>query len=247
VKEGIKLIARSDVDIIAPQDSRGTGKVGLFWPHQIGEPVDPRLSPVAGVAECTYRDAYYANTREFFRMARLGLDELAEQEGIKADLWANIEAFEPGKGVPCGVFTTSQRTTKERLDRAIMFAGPYPSKLISFMWDSYYTCRAGRATPLGDEIAADYRRPIVVEAWRSQRGERDGLLVQGYNVADGVVEVVVREETMTGPPATQERGSVRRLDRLEELWVPLPEHGDRLTVTVLGPGGRCHHPFVVSE
>lgn len=254
VREGIKLIARCDVDIIAPQDSRGTGKVGLFWPHQMDEPVDPRLAPVTGVRGLTYGDAYHASTRELFRMARLGLDELAEQEGIKVDLWANIEAFEPGKGIPCGVFTTSQRTTKERLDRAIMSAGPYPSKLISYMWDSYYTCRAGRAAPLGDEIAEDCRRPIVVEALRSQRNRRSGLMVQGYNIADGEAEVVVQEETIARVSATEGRANadlgrdnVRYPDRLQVVWVPLPEHSGRLAVTVRGPGGRCHHPFAVSK
>ena len=254
VKEGIKLIARSDVDIIAPQDSRGTGKVGLFWPHQMNEPVDPRLAPVTGVRGLTYGDAYHANTRDLFRMARLGLDELAERERIEVELWANIEALEPGKGIPCGVFTTSQRTTKERLDRAIMFAGPYPSKLISYMWDSYYTCRAGRAVPLGDEIAADYRRPIVVQALRSERNGKNGLLVRGYNIAGGQVEVVTHGATVARVPAKEGRtngdfgrDSVRYPDRLQEVWVPLREHRGRLSVTVRGPGGLCHHPFAVSK
>ena len=200
VRAGIKLIARCDVDIIAPQDSRGTGKVGLFWPRQLDEPVDPRLQPVAGVDNLTYGEAYHANTREFLRMARRGLDQLAKEEGLRVELWVNLEAFEPGSGLPCGVFTTSQRTTKERLDKAAMFAGRYPAKLISFMWDGYYTCKAGSGRTLAEEIAADSRRPIVVDAVPARRGGKQGLRICGYNLADAKIEVTVSNGSVTQRP-----------------------------------------------
>ncbi|MFC7646068.1 DUF4434 domain-containing protein [Streptosporangium lutulentum] len=48
VAKGFEALARTGVGIIAPQDSRGTGKVGLFWPDQREENVDERLRPVVG-------------------------------------------------------------------------------------------------------------------------------------------------------------------------------------------------------
>lgn len=258
VKAGIKLIARCGVDIVAPQDSRGTGKVGLFWPHQLDEQVDPRLQAVAGVGKSTYGEAYHANSREFLRMARRGLDELAEEEGLRVELWVNLEAFEPGSGVPCGVFTTSQRTTKERLDKAVMFAGPYPSKLISFMWDGYYTCKAGRDRTLGEEITADSRRPIMVGAAPARRNGDDGLRICGYNLAGARIELTMSDDSVTRYPAAdgwpnsgRGKNDPRRPRLLEEIFVTFPTtHAQRAAVVQVnaeGPGGCAHHPFVLLE
>ncbi len=262
VKAGIKAVAGSDVDIIAPQDGRGTGKVALFWPAEAALPVDPRLRPALDVGapgdtgeSPTNGQAYFANTREFYRQARAAVDELRE-EGKGVELWANLEAFEPGKGIPCGSFRTTQRTTKERLDRAVMFAGPHPSKLISYMWDSYYVCRAGHPESLGDAIERDWRRPILVDVRRRMRERRNGLLLYGYNLIPGSVEI----DTRAGPPIVvplDERhadtgfGSrnPRYPERLQEAWapVPVPARAGLLHVRVSGPGGTCHHPFLLAD
>jgi len=184
VRAGIGHIARTDVDIIAPQDSRGTGKVGLFWKRQRGDAVAAGLRCVDGVGDATYAEAYHASTRSFYRAAREAVDALSAT-GLKVQLWANLEAFAPGKGIPCGNFTTSQRTTKERLDRQIMMAGVYPEKLISYMWDSYYTCRAGHPETLADAIAVDHGRPILARA----RRYGDRLVVLGYHLVEARLEV----------------------------------------------------------
>jgi hypothetical protein len=256
VKQGIKLLARRDVDIIAPQDSRGTGKVGLFRPHQASDQVDPRLTPSVGAA--TYGEAYYATTTDFYRAAREALDELAEQENLRVELWANLEAFEPGAGVPCGSFSTTQRTTKERLDQAIMFAGPHPSKLISYMWDSYYTCKAGLDESLGDEIEADWRRPIVVEAFPQTVKGQGGVILRGYNLTEAGVELAFADragaDRRAMVPAAQCKvnaafGGVdaRYPVRLQEVWVPFywsaVAADSWLKLAVTGAGGTCHHAF----
>ncbi len=253
-KKGVQAIARCDVDIIAPQDSRGTGKVGLFWPHEADQPADKRLQPVPGVKGLTYGQAYYGSTRDYFRAVREGLDELAAKEGIRVELWANLEAFEPGKGVPCGSFRTTQRTTKERLDQAVMFAGPYPSKLISYMWDSYYTCRAGREKPLGEEIEADWRRPIIVDAFRSRRRGRLGLTVLGYNLAHAALEISAGAGAVVSVRVAEEDADLsfgseraRYPARLQQVWAPYAGAGGRLRIWARGPGGRCFHAFVLAE
>ena len=261
VKTGIKLIARQDVDIIAPQDSRGTGKVGLFWPHEVDNYVDSGIVPVVG-GSFTYGEAYYASTTDFFRIAREAIDELAEQEDIQVELWANVEAFEPGEGPAscyrCGFFIHIQRTTKERLDRAITFAGMYPSKLISFMWDCLYTCQVGHDRSLAEEIEADWQRPIVVGAFRQRMGAEEGIVVRGYHIVQGHVELTFYNTTdkirkLTVPVAKGKINphfgaeSLRYPDRLQEVWVPLSwtpaQPVSRIDVAFAGPGGRSTHTF----
>jgi hypothetical protein len=250
IRTGVQAIARCEVDIIAPQDSRGTGKVGLFWPHERDTRVDPRLEPAVG--QRTYGEAYAATSRQYYEAAADGLTELARDGGPRVELWANLEAFEPGKGVPCGVFTTCQRTSKERLDQAILFAGTRPTRLISFMWDGLYISKGGLPLTLAEEIAADASRPIVVDARAERREGRPGLLLQGWQIAAGMVELRWLEDageqtreitpgTATAAPAPG--GPVR----LQSLWIPVDLPAARLAVSVRGPGGRCHHPFILDR
>lgn len=249
VKTGIKLIARQNVDIIAPQDSRGTGKVGLFWPHEVDNYVDSRIVPAVG-GSFTYGEAYYASTADFYRMAREAINELAVRENIHVKLWANVEAFEPGEG--------PQRTTKERLDRAITFAGIYPSKLISFMWDCLYICQVSHDKSLAEEIETDWQRPIVVGAFRQRIGAEEGIVVRGYHIVQGRVELTFYNTTdkirkLTVPVAKGKINphfgteSLRYPDRLQEVWVPLSwtpaQPVSRIDVAFAGPGGRSTHTF----
>lgn len=255
VKAGIKLLAHQTVDILAPQDGRGTGKVGLFRPCDKTAPVDPRLVPTVG--DTTYGNAYFASTRELYRAARAAVTELAADENLHVRLWANLEAFEPGAGIPCGSFHSTQRTTKERLDQAVMFAGPYPEKLVSYMWDSYYLCRAGRTRSLAEEIEQDWRRPLLVDVRRCRAGKRDGFVLRGYNLSQAW-RVRLRLHTAAGTMRELTRvidssrvhlplGVTER--RLQTVWVPVsPERlasAVSIDFTVLGPAGACAHPFVV--
>ncbi len=243
IREGIRQIGRCDVDIIAPQDSRGTAKVGLFWPHQANEPVDRRVLPA--VSEGTYAEAYRANTRAFYEAARLGVQDLKRDDGITVQLWANIEAFEPGVGEPCGSFTDCQRTTKERLDQAVMFAGTAPSKLISYIYDSLYTCEAGHELSLADEIAADRRRPIVVDAAYEKREGAAGLCVTGYHI-EGCEVIVEWEEAGRAQGFRAPAGAVAsaRPDLpplLQTVRIPFGRRPNLLAVSVEGPAGRSRH------
>jgi len=251
IREGIRQIGRCSVDIIAPQDSRGTGKVGLFWPHEASEEVDPRLGPSVGTGK--YGERYRANTRAYYEAARAGVDDLAG-EGVAVELWANLEAFEPGAGIPCGSFTDCQRTTKERLDRAVMFAGPYPSKLISYMWDSLYTCRAGHPSTLGEEIAAQWQRPVLVDAAYEQRDGQPGLRLLGYHTAGCAVDLkwteagqprglrVAADATTALPPSPAPGGGALP-PLIGTVWVPCQPADERLSITLDGPAGHSTHPF----
>lgn len=180
---GFKALARTGVGIIAPQDSRGTGKVGLFWPDQRDDDVDKLLQPTVG--ETTYGTAYHASTRDYYRaMADARADMVAE--GYDVQLWANIEAFEPAGAEPCGSQGTRGRAEKERLDSAVALAGRYVSKVISYMWSDFMTCGS---PSLSDRLAADWDRPIAVDAVRKGRDILDGVEVRGYNLAGAKISI----------------------------------------------------------
>ncbi len=252
IKAGIMLLARQEVDIIAPQDSRGTGKVGLFWPDQAAEPVDERLEPAVG--KLTYGEAYFANTTAFYRAAREGLDEVAAREGLRVALWANVEAFEP---VAAEASSRIKHTTQERLEQAIMFAGIYPSRLISFMWDEYFTGRGGRSLSLAEEIEASGRRPLIVHAQVEQAANGRTLVVWGYDLegaeaelafqdAAGVVQTV--KAALTKPPQNARTRIAHPLpERLQAAGLAfdvsrLPR-GSSVSITAGRQGLRSFHAY----
>ncbi|GAA3249008.1 DUF4434 domain-containing protein [Nonomuraea helvata] len=240
VAEAFKALAKTGVGIIAPQDSRGTGKVGLFWPDQRDDEVDERLRSMVG--ESTYGTAYHGSTRDYYREMSVAREEMVNA-GYKVDLWANVEAFEPSGKEPCAAQGTRGKTDKKRLDQAVTMAGRYVQKVVSYMWSDFMTC----GTPsLEKEITADWRRPIAVDAIRRGRDIQDGVEVRGYNLKDGTVTI-----TWSGGTKDLVVSAVGWLDeqRLEDLpegmvtaWVPFDwtqvPSGEWVKISVKGPTGQ---------
>lgn len=268
VAAGFKNVARTDVDVIAPQDSRGTGKVGLFWPYELGQPVDERLAVTfTGITPGTsYGDAYFGSTTDLFKSVSDARRQLAA-EGVSVELWANLEAFEPTEDgdLSCGWPRTL--TDKARLDRALMFARNYGSKVISFMWDGHYDCvPTGGGIPLRDQIAADFDRPVLAQAfkWRSSPGpgepERDGLVIRGYHLTSSTVQLAwydsgwnLRSQEITVETAGwfdpyTGADSPELPDMMQSVWVPFswtdmaPSFWLHITVTNIS-GTKTTHRF----
>jgi hypothetical protein len=220
VAEGFKALVRTGVGIIAPQDSRGTGKVPLYWPDERDEPVDERLRPIVG--ETSYGAAYHGSTRDYYRAMAAARAEMVEQ-GHQVQLWANVEAFEPAADTRCAAQSTRGRTDKARLDAAVAMTGRYVSKVISYMWSDFYTCGS---PSLSEEIATDWERPIAVDAIRKGREIQDGIEIGGYRLAGA--RVTVSWEGLE-TPKTMDSGAVGWHDPgplpeepvgLETVWVP---------------------------
>src|SRR5262245_41998088 len=124
VKTGFKRLARLGVDVIAPQDGRGTGKAALYWPYEAGSKVtavDPNLATYGNVGDTTFGERFNASTRELFAAVGAARDELKAEEGIQVALWANVEAFELFGDDNCGLGAPIDRTDKWRIDRALTF------------------------------------------------------------------------------------------------------------------------------
>jgi hypothetical protein len=162
------------------------------------------------VGESTYGTAYHGSTRDYYREARRAVDELS-REGRQVELWANLEAFEPSGVEGCSRHGARGRTDKKRLDQAVAMAGPYVSKIISYMWSDFYTCQGAMPQTLSEEIASDYDRPIVIDARREAAGDgRDGVFVRGYNLADARISFTLSggKPPATPPPATPPPGEI---------------------------------------
>ncbi|GII01663.1 DUF4434 domain-containing protein [Planobispora takensis] len=189
VAKGFEALARTGVGIIAPQDSRGTGKVGLFWPDERDEPVDDRLVPVVGEG-LSNGEAYHGSTRDYYRAMAEARAKMVEQ-GYDVQLWANVEAFEPSSAQPCGPRTgTRGATDKDRLDRAVTQVGRYVSKVVSYMWSDFFTCGS---PSLAEEVMRDHDRPIPVDAVRLGRDIQDGIEIRGYNIPVGAKATITWE------------------------------------------------------
>ncbi|TMS00049.1 DUF4434 domain-containing protein [Nonomuraea basaltis] len=242
VAEAFKALAGTGVGIIAPQDSRGTGKVGLFWPDERDTEVDERLRPVVG--ESTYGTAYHGSTRDYYREMSIAREEMLKA-GHQVQLWANVEAFEPSGKEPCAPQGTRGKTDKKRMDQAVTMAGRYVQKVVSYMWSDFMTC--GRPS-LEKEITSDWQRPIAVDAIRRGRDIQDGLEVRGYNLKDSTVTV-----EWSGGTTDMAVSAVGWLDEdpLEEelpegmstAWVPFDwaqvPAGEWVKITVKAPSGQA--------
>ncbi|MEW9527512.1 DUF4434 domain-containing protein [Microbispora sp. NPDC049125] len=221
VAAGFKALAQTGVGIVAPQDGRGTGKGALFWPNLKNQPVDQSLEPVVG--ESTNATAYYGGTRDYYRSMAQAREELA-QEGVQVQLWANVEGFEPSATEACGQQGTRGKTDKPRLDTQVTMAAPYVSKIISYMWSDFFTCGS---PSLSEEIAADWNRPIAIEARRAKRQIQDGMEIRGYHIGDAKVTL---SWTGLDTPRVVDSASVGWHDptpipdlpaQAEKIWIPV--------------------------
>ncbi|WP_113699684.1 DUF4434 domain-containing protein [Nonomuraea lactucae] len=218
VAEGFKALVKTGVGIIAPQDSRGTGKVGLFWPDERDAEVDEPLRPVVG--ETTYGTAYHGSTRDYYREMALAREEML-RAGHEVELWANVEAFEPSGDRPCAAQGTRGKTDKRRLDQAVTMAGRYVQKIVSYMWSDFMTCGS---PSLEQEVMKDWRRPIAVDAIRRGRDVQDGIEVRGYNLEDGTVTVRWpggAKELVVATTGWLDEDPLEELpDGMQTAWVP---------------------------
>ena len=168
---GAAALASTAIDVLAPQEGRGTGKAGCFWEHEADlliADVDPNLARYPNVdANATFRQQFWASTHELYAAARIAVDNAngrRANEDLQLELWFNLEAFEHTKLNVCGGATgTCDRTNKSRVDRSLAYAAGSVDRVLSFMWDPFYTCAPhGYTGSLAHGITADSDRPILV-------------------------------------------------------------------------------------
>ncbi|WP_284975484.1 hypothetical protein [Arthrobacter sp. efr-133-TYG-104] len=162
---------------IAVQDGMGTGKTGAFFGNESGSSVDQYAASVVGSG--SWGSKYLAPNRDYFAAMADGVD------GTGTQLWANLEGMAPATSQnPCDTSLRGQ-TTKPRVDRQLQQLGNSPTKIISFMWDPYYTC-TGTFTPMFQRMKTASATPVITDSIFYGNGD---VLVTGENLSGGTVQV----------------------------------------------------------
>ncbi|MFJ6453414.1 hypothetical protein [Paenarthrobacter sp. NPDC091669] len=177
---GTKRIAQTAEGLvlnIAVQDGMGTGKGGAFTSREAGSLVDPFAATIVGNG--SWGAKYLAPNRDYYTAAAAGT------VGTNAVLWANLEGMAPATKLnTCGDSLRGQ-TTKARIDRQLQQVAN-AKKVISFMWDSYFTCK-GTGTPLKGQVERSLTTPIITDtSFRPGTGE---LQIVGFNIRGGSARV----------------------------------------------------------
>ncbi|HEX4812065.1 MAG TPA: DUF4434 domain-containing protein [Nonomuraea sp.] len=237
--EGLADIAATRAGLpmaVAVQDGRGTGKVPVHGAHERDARVEARLAPVVG--DVSYAAAYHGSTREYVEAA-------ARRVPPEVELWVNVEGFEPTPAAgECGrvdPLPLRGRTSKSRLDRQVMAVAAHATKIISYGWDPFFTCRSRHDTPsLADDIAAGWQQPIIVNATRHDRDGRPGTLVEGYHLRGGTFRF--------DPPGAVVEQEWHGRGRLESAWVPYaPPRNAWTSITATNDVGRTGTPYVMPQ
>lgn len=162
---------------IAVQDGMGTGKTGAYFGHESGYDVDQFAASIVGSG--TWGSKYAAPNRDYFLAMAEGI------EGTGAELWANMEGMAPGTSAnPCDNQFRGQ-SNKARHDRQLQQIGNYPVKIISYMWDPFYTCN-GTWAPVIDQMRAGSMTPVITDSIFYGNGD---VLVTGQNLSGGTIQV----------------------------------------------------------
>lgn len=162
---------------IAVQDGMGTGKGASYFSSERSNNVDQFAASIVGSG--SWGSKYLAPTRDYFWALSEGV------EGTGAQLWANLEGMAPATSQnPCDGSLRGQ-STKARIDKQLQQLGNTPVKVISFMWDPYFTC-SGTWTPMIDRFKAGNTTPIITDSIFYGNGD---VLVTGHNLSGGTIRV----------------------------------------------------------
>jgi len=211
---------------IAVQDGMGTGKGGAYFGNETDTAVDRYAAAAVGAG--SWGSKYVAPNREYFQAAAAGV------AGTGASLWANVEGMAAATGSNACDANLRGQTTLGRIDRQLQQMANAPSKIVSFMWDTYYTC-TGAGVPLAQQLQDGKTTPIVTDS--SFDAASGALQVTGFNLNGATIEL--SWTTATG--ATQSRtvaasGFSPRFGRLQGLNPALQRADANIGATSLGAG-----------
>jgi len=179
-RQGIRNIAGTANGVrlaIAPQDGMGTGKGAAFFSSDSGTSVDQFAASIVGAG--TWGSQYVASSRDYFSAMAEGID------GTGVELWANMEGMAPATSQNQCDGNYRGQSYKARHDKQLQVLGNSPVKIISYMWDPFYTC-TGTWAPLLDQMKAGSMTPVITDSIFYGNGD---VLVTGQNLSGGTVQV----------------------------------------------------------
>ncbi|MFK0003897.1 hypothetical protein [Paenarthrobacter sp. NPDC090522] len=215
-RKGALRIAETSAGVplnVAIQDGMGTGKAAAFTPAEAQASVDKYAESVVGKG--TWESKYTAPISAYMDAAAEGLSQ------SQAVLWANLEGMAPATGSnACGNSLRGQ-TTKTRIDRQLQQLYR-ATRVISFMWDSYYTC-VGAGTPLKSQVESGIDAPVVTSAtFQAGAGKVE---IAGFNISGGKATIawttasgqrkqVSAEPSLTNPSLGKQLGLHPQLEMI---------------------------------
>lgn len=212
--------------IVAPQDGRGTNKVGVYFPDQVDDIVEELLWDTVG--EVPYGEAYQGTTGDYFASAGQGRVELDNPD---AELWINVEVMQRGVGEDQETCDDGRSIAApyERVAKQLSVAQSRPvSKVIAYMYDGLMTCTNPGIDALQDQMVAADGQPIPTGAQWVNRGARSGLEIPGYFLSGAAVTVSWTTSDGDVEEQTFSRGQLHWSPRVpgaavgvQSVWLPL--------------------------
>jgi hypothetical protein len=262
-------MARGGCDVIAVQEGRGCAKGAYWWAFQANRTVasvDPVLDKICHYLDSklkpspTFAEAFSSSNQMLFRAFEDAVEEL-KAEGVKTELWLNLEAFEYLRDQPClpvdvagnGMAELLDRTSKSRIDWGLTVAGSRPTKMISFAWDADFLCvpeNSGYTMSLTDEIKADWDRPIVSYYDRTT-GTLRGFNIAGAGTSFRVVCSSGKEDHVTASSVDPSYGKAHnRSPLLQQAIIPFTGKCDAdpwICITATNKAGKTSHHEYCAE
>ncbi|HLQ82054.1 MAG TPA: DUF4434 domain-containing protein, partial [Bacillota bacterium] len=123
--------------VISPQDSRGTNKMGVYFPDEVDQIVEEPLWDTVG--KVTYSEAYQGNSGDYFASMLEGQRRLDNPD---AELWINVELMQRGVGEDQETCDDGRSIAApyERVAKQLSVAQSRVSKVIGYMYDGLMTC-----------------------------------------------------------------------------------------------------------
>lgn len=212
--------------IVAPQDGRGTNKVGVYFPDQADEVVEELLWDTVG--QVPYNEAYQGTTGDYFASALEGRLELDNPD---AELWINVEVMQRGVGDDQETCDDGRSIAApyERVAKQLSVAQSRPvSKVIAYMYDGLMTCTNPGIPALEEQMVAADGQPIPTGAQWTDRGARSGLEIPGYFLADATVSVSWTDAAGEDQQRSFSKGQLHWSPRVpgaplgvQSVWLPL--------------------------
>lgn len=239
---------------ISPQDSRGTNKMGVFFPDEADDIVEESLWDTVG--QVTYAEAYQGTSGDYFASMLEGQRRL---NNPNAELWINVELMQRGVGEGQQTCDDGRSIAApyERVAKQLSVAQSRVSKVIGYMYDGLMTCTNPGIPALRDQVIAADGQPIPTGAvWEKQRN-RDGLTIPGYYLSRASVTVSWTDAEGVAQQRSFDRDELawspraEGPDELQSLWVPLDgvttaEDAPWLTISITTPsGGIPYGDYVV--
>ena len=142
------------------------------------------------------------------------MDRANQRRANKLEYWMNLEAFEQTRVNVCGQ-GADDRTNKSRTDRSLMFGAGAVDKVVSFMYDPFYTCspKGYNGSTLISDIERDLEGPLITGV-DILTGPTATAVLSGVNLCAKLPNGQNGNRVVISWPYSSQGGDYRKYERL---------------------------------